>query len=288
MPPEVVTGLPALARRPVDSHKGSFGHVLVVAGSTGMSGAAILCATAAVRGGAGLVTLAAPEPVVLPAATSNPCYLTLPLPADDDGHVTAAAERPLFLAIPKCTVLAVGCGLGQGPAVTRVVLDLLARAPKPCVLDADGLNAVARSLEAMRRRDPLVITPHPGEFARMLGTTAAAVQADREHLAVEFAAKRGVILLLKGHQTIVTDGKRLYRNPTGNPGMATGGTGDVLTGVIAALLAQKVEPFAAAQLGAYVHGLAGDLARDALGEICLTATDLIAMLPRAFHSVIPR
>jgi NAD(P)H-hydrate epimerase len=288
MPPEVMSGLPALTRRPVDSHKGSFGHVLVVAGSTGMSGAAILCATAAVRGGAGLVTLAAPQPVVLPAATSNPCYLTLPLPADDDGHVTAAAERTLFLAIAKCSVLAVGCGLGQGPAVTRVVLDLLSRAPKPCVLDADGLNAVARSLEAMRRRDPLIITPHPGEFARMLGTTAAAVQADREHLAVEFAAKRGVILLLKGHQTIVTDGKRLYRNPTGNPGMATGGTGDVLTGLIAALLAQKLEPFAAAQLGAYLHGLAGDLARDALGETCLTATDVIAMLPRAFHSVIPR
>ena len=288
MPPEVVTGLPALARRPVDSHKGSFGHVLVVAGSRGMSGAAILCATAALRGGAGLVTLAAPEPVILPAATSNPCYLTLALPADDDGHVTAAAERAIFHAAAKSTVLAVGPGLGQGTAVTRVVLDLLARASKPCVLDADGLNAIARSLEALRRREPLIITPHPGEFARMNGTSAAAVQADRENLAVGFAAKHGVILLLKGHQTIVTDGKRVYRNPTGNPGMATGGTGDVLTGLIAALLAQKVEPFAAAQLGAYVHGLAGDLARDALGEICLTATDVIAMLPRAFHSVVPR
>jgi NAD(P)H-hydrate epimerase len=288
MPPEVVTGLPVLARRPADSHKGTFGHVLVVAGSRGMSGAAILCASAAVRGGAGLVTLAAPEPAILPAATSNPCYLTLSLPADDHGHVTAAAEPLLLPAASKCTVVACGPGLGQGPAVTRVVIDLLARVAKPVVLDADGLNAVARTPEALRRRDPLVITPHPGEFARLLGISAAAVQADRENLAVRFAAQRGVVLLLKGHQTLVTDGQRLFRNPTGNPGMATGGTGDVLTGLIAALIGQKVDAFAAAQLGAYLHGLAGDLARDVVGEISLSAVDLLAFLPRAFLSVMPR
>jgi NAD(P)H-hydrate epimerase len=288
MPLEVVTGLPVLARRPPDSHKGMFGHVLVVAGSRGMSGAAILCASSAVRGGAGLVTLAAPEPVIAPAATSNPCYLTMTLPSDDHGQVTAAAEPELLKAAAKSSVVACGPGLGQGPSVTRVVMDLLARAPKPVVLDADGLNAVARAPESLRRRDPLVITPHPGEFARLLGTTATAVQADRENLAVRFASARGVVLVLKGHQTLVTDGQRLFRNPTGNPGMATGGTGDVLTGLIAALIGQKVDAFAAAQLGVYLHGLAGDLARDAVGEICLSAVDLLNFVPRAFNSVLPR
>jgi NAD(P)H-hydrate epimerase len=172
--------------------------------------------------------------------------------------------------------------------VTRLIIDLLARAAKPMVLDADGLNAIARAPESLRRRDPLVVTPHPGEFSRLVGIPVATIQADRESYAVRFAEQRGVILVLKGHQTLVTDGKRLYRNPTGNPGMATGGTGDVLTGLIAALIAQKVEPFAAAQLGVYLHGMAGDLARDAIGEICLTATDVIAMLPHAFQSVVAR
>jgi ADP-dependent NAD(P)H-hydrate dehydratase len=288
MPPEVVTGLPTLARRPADSHKGTFGHVLVIAGSRGMSGAAVLCASAALRGGAGLVTLATPEPVAIAAAVANPCYLTLPLPADDHGQLTAAAEPQLLPAAVKSTVIACGPGLGQGTSVTRLIIDLLARAPKPMVLDADGLNAIARAPESLRRRDPLVITPHPGEFSRLVGIPVAAIQADRENYAVRFAEQRGVILVLKGHQTLVTDGRRLYRNPTGNPGLATGGTGDVLTGLIAALIAQQVEPFGAAQLGVYLHGMAGDLARDVVGEICLNATDVIAMLPRAFQSVVAR
>jgi NAD(P)H-hydrate epimerase len=288
MPPEVVTGLPTLAARPADSHKGMFGHVLVVAGSRGMTGAAILCANAALRGGAGLVTLAAPEPVILPATIANPGYLTMTLPSDEHGQVTPAAEPILLPAATKSSVIACGPGLGVGPGVTRVVMDLLARAAKPVVLDADGLNAVARAPEALRRREPLIITPHPGEFGRLLGKTAAAVQADRENLAVRFAGEKGVVLVLKGHQTLVTDGRRLYRNTTGNAGMAKGGTGDVLTGLIAALVAQKLDAFAAAQLGVYVHGLAGDLARDGVGEVCLTATDLLAWMPRAFPSVMAR
>lgn len=288
MPPEVVTALPVLPRRPADSHKGSFGHVLVVAGSRGMSGAAILTASAALRGGAGLVTLAVPEPAQLPASAANPCYLTVGLPYDDAGHIAPTAEPILLPAATKCTVLAIGPGLGQGPGITRVVIDLLARANKPCVLDADGINAVARAIESFRRRDPLVITPHPGEFARLLGIPVAAIQSDREAHAVRFAGQRGIVVVLKGHQTIVTDGNRVYRNTTGNPGMATGGTGDVLTGLIAALIAQKLDAFTAAQLGVYLHGLAGDLARDAVGEVSLTATDVLALLPRAFQSVVPR
>jgi NAD(P)H-hydrate epimerase len=288
MPPDVVTELPVLAPRPADSHKGTFGHVLVVAGSRAMSGAAILCASAALRGGAGLVTLATPDPAHPAAAAANPCYLTLPLPADDHGQLAAAADHALLAAAAKCTVLACGPGLGQGHGVSRVVVDLLARSGKPCVLDADGLNVVGRTPEALRRRDPLVITPHPGEFARLLGRPIAAVQADREGLAVPFAAERRLVLVLKGHQTVVTDGQRVYRNTTGNPGMATGGTGDVLTGLIAALIGQHLDPFAAAQLGVYLHGLAGDLAREAVGEVSLTATDLLAWLPRAIQTTTRR
>ncbi len=156
------------------------------------------------------------------------------------------------------------------------------------MLDADGLNAVARTQDALRRRDPLVITPHPGEFARLLGVSTAAVQADRETLAARFATERHLVVVLKGHQTVVTDGRRVYRNTTGNPGMATGGTGDVLTGLVAALIGQQLEPFAAAQLGVHLHGLAGDLARDAVGEVSLTAADLLTWLPRAFLSTTRR
>src|SRR5262249_44946052 len=158
----------------------------------------------------------------------------------------------------------------------------LQRLPQPLVLDADGLNALRNQTALLRGRTaPLILTPHPGEFARLLGTSVQTVQAQREGLAVRFAAEHGVILVLQGHHTIVTDGRRVYRNTTGNPGMATGGTGDVLTGLIAALLGQGLEPLAAAQLGVFVHGLAGDLARDDLGEVCLIASDLVQYLPRA-------
>src|SRR5690348_7816031 len=248
-PPDVITTLPALPPPAPDSHKGSFGHVLVVAGSRGMSGAAILCGAAALRGGAGLVTVATPEPAQPIVATANPCYLTLPLPAGDDGQLAPAAEPAVLAAAAACSVVACGPGLGHGPGAARTVAALLTRSAKPCVLDADAINVLGRNLETLRRRDPLVLTPHPGEFARLLGGTAAAVQADRENLAVRFAAERGLVLVLKGHQTLVTDGRRLYHNTTGNPGMATGGSGDVLTGLVAALLAQHLEPFAAAQLG---------------------------------------
>ena len=152
--------------------------------------------------------------------------------------------------------------------------------------DADGLSALQQHTDRLRGRPtPSILTPHPGEFARLLGCDAAAVQARRQQLAVRFAADHGVVLVLKGQGTVVTDGRRCYVNPTGNPGMATGGTGDVLTGLVAALLGQGLEAFAAAQLGVYLHGLAGDLARDDRGEVSLIATDLIEYLPRAFRAL---
>jgi ADP-dependent NAD(P)H-hydrate dehydratase len=285
---EIVTALPTLAPRAEESHKGTYGHVLVVAGSRGMSGAAILCGTAALRGGAGLVTVATPEPAQPIVAAGNPCYLTLPLSADNQGHLAPAAKSPLAQAVAKCSVLACGPGLGNGPGVTDVMSALLTRSGKPMVLDADGLNVFAGRTGNFHRSGPLVITPHPGEFARLIGSTVPAVMADREALAVRFAAEHHVVLVLKGHKTLVTNGKKLYRNTTGNPGMATGGSGDVLTGLLAALLGQGVEPFAAAQLATHLHGLAGDLARDEVGEVSLTATDLLDFLPRTFRHVTTR
>jgi NAD(P)H-hydrate epimerase len=284
--PELVTQLPRLAPRPADSNKGTFGRVLVVAGSRGMSGAAVLCGCAALRGGAGLVYVAVPEVIQPVVAAGNPCYLTAGLPADENGQLGDHAEaRVLALAQGK-DVLALGPGLGQGRAVTALVLAVLAQVRLSLVLDADGLNVLRQYTDCLRGRPtPAVLTPHPGEFARLVGCDVAAVQAQRQELAVRFAADHGVVLVLKGHNSIVTDGRRCYVNPTGNPGMATGGSGDVLTGLVAALLGQGLEAFAAAQLGVYLHGLAGDLARDDRGEVSLIATDLIEYLPRAFRAL---
>jgi NAD(P)H-hydrate epimerase len=283
-PPEEVTALPALAPRPLESNKGSFGRVLVVAGSRGMSGAAVLCGSAALRGGAGLVRVAVPAEVLPLVAAGNPCYMTAPLPADEEGRFAGEAADPLLRLAEGFTVLAVGAGLGRSAALTYLVSAVVERAAVPVVLDADGLNALAGHADRLRGRPaPLVLTPHPGEFARLVGLDIPAVLARREELAVRFAAEHGLVVVLKGHATLVTDGRRLYRNTTGNPGMATAGSGDVLTGLVAALLGQGLDAFAAAQLGVWLHGRAGDLARDDLGEPSLIATDLIQYLPRAFR-----
>jgi NAD(P)H-hydrate epimerase len=281
---ETVTQIPVLPPRPPDSNKGTFGRVLVVAGSRGMSGAATLCASAALRGGAGLVRLAVPQGILPIVATANPCYLTAPLSEDGNGLLAEAAESELYALAAANDVVALGPGLGRSPAIGRLVAALVSRVTAPLVLDADGLNALEGQTEVLRQRTgPLIATPHPGEFARLTGRDVGTVQAQRQVLAVRFASDHGIVLVLKGHGTVVTDGRRVYHNSTGNPGMATGGTGDVLTGLVAALLGQGLEGFAAAQLGVYLHGLAGDLARDDLGEVSLIALDLLDYLPRVLR-----
>ena len=279
----------ALPARSAESHKGDFGRVLIVAGSRGMSGAAVLGASSALRAGAGLVRLAVPESVLPLVAVANPCYMTLPLPEDADGRLSARALAPLLDAAHWSTAIALGPGLGQSTQVTSVVLDVLGQTTVPLVLDADGLNAVAPHLDALSGRSaPLVLTPHPGEFARLLGCATADVQSRRQEAAVAFAAAHRVVVVLKGHGTVVTDGQRVFVNTTGNPGMATGGSGDVLTGLIGSLLGRGLEPFTAAQLGVYLHGLAGDLARDDLGETSLIAIDLVDYLLLERSSSMPR
>jgi NAD(P)H-hydrate epimerase len=260
-----------------------FGCVLVIAGSRGMSGAAVLCGSAALRGGAGLVRIATPISIRPEVAVGNPCYMTVPVAEDDVGQLGRTALPELMALKDASDVIALGPGLGRSPEVSDVVAALLAAVEKPMVLDADGLNAVSSAQIRLKAEFPRVLTPHPGEFARLTGQDTPTVQANREALAVEYARTHQVVLVLKGAGTIVTDGRRCYRNQSGNPGLATGGSGDVLTGLIAALLAQKLEPFAAAQLGVYIHGRAGDHVASELGETGMIASDLLAALPLALR-----
>jgi NAD(P)H-hydrate epimerase len=286
-PPTIVAEPPRLPPRQPDSHKGTYGRVLVVAGGKGMAGAAVLSGSAALRGGAGLVQVAVPADIQATVAVGNPCYLTAPICHRADGTYGEACVDELAALAAPADVLAVGPGLGNRPDVEVLVRGLLlAVTNKPIVLDADGLNVLAPMPdESAPRPAPLVMTPHPGEFARLVAKSIAEVQADRVRLAVEFAARHNVVLLLKGHRTLVTDGARLYTNRTGNPGMATAGAGDVLTGLIAALIGQGLSAFDAAALGAWVHGRAGDLAAEALSQVALTATDILDYLSPVFRDL---
>jgi ADP-dependent NAD(P)H-hydrate dehydratase len=290
MPLEAIETVPVLGPRPSDSNKGRFGHVLVLAGSRGMAGAAALCGAGALRSGAGLVRIATAAEVQPTVASFEPSYMTYPLPCDPDGCIDFAAALPsLKKLIEPATVIAVGPGLGQSADARKLLQFLIAESDKPLVIDADGLNALVGQMELLSQsKKPLVLTPHPGEFARLSGLPIATVQADRIVRAAAFAAlAEQLVVVLKGSGSVVSDGKRYYVNTTGNPGMATGGTGDVLTGVIAALLAQKLPAFEAAQLGVFIHGVAGDIARDQNGETSLIAGDLIDALPDAFVHTIP-
>jgi NAD(P)H-hydrate epimerase len=282
-----IVELPRLPRRAPDGHKGTYGKVLVVAGSRTMSGAAVLCGRAALRGGAGLVQVACPADVQPVVAAGNPCYTTFPIRQHADGAFSEGAADEVVELGRAATVLAVGPGLGRAPDVAALVRELLAELPQlPAVTDADALNVLSPFGDESRGRPaPLVLTPHPGEFARLTGRSAPETPRERQEQAVGFAARFGVVVVLKGAGTVVTDGARVYVNPTGNPGMATGGAGDVLTGLTAALIGQRLPAFDAAVLGAWVHGRAGDLAAATLGQTGLTATDLIDHLPTAFREL---
>ena len=276
--------IPRLPKRPIDANKGLFGAVLIVAGGRGMAGAAGLSGAACLRSGAGKVRIASPREVQPTVASFEPSYMTHPL-AENDGLVDfPACQADLERLIAEATVLAVGPGLGRSKRLDEFVRWVVEDVQIPTVIDADALNSLSEQIDILdRARRPLILTPHPGEFARLTGRTVAEVQADRETLAVGFARKyKNVTLILKGAQTVVTDGERLAINGTGNPGMAKGGSGDVLTGILAALLAQKLAPFAAARLGAHAHGFAGDIAKDQNGELGMIAGDIVDALADAF------
>ncbi len=275
--------IPKLPARDPDSNKGTHGRGLLIAGSVGMSGAAVLAGNAMLRSGAGLVTLAGPKSIQTVLALGNPCYMTVGLPEDTaTGRLASPAVGPALQLALERDVVAIGPGLGKSEPVGHLVRLLLEKIEGGLVIDADGLNSLGQDPSFPPRRMPAVITPHPGEFARLTGQSIAEVQADREGCARHLARRLGVVVLLKGNHTVITDGEQLAVNKNGNPGMARGGSGDVLTGVIAALLCQRMTPYDAAVLGAHVHGLAGDLAREKLGEVGMIATDLVDFLPAAF------
>jgi hydroxyethylthiazole kinase-like uncharacterized protein yjeF len=268
--------------RSVDSHKGDFGRVLIVAGSPGKTGAAHLAAAGCLRSGAGLVTVAtaaASQPTI---AAMAPEYMTEAIPAGDEGLDPDDVDRVLELARD---VLAIGPGIGQGGATREFVKQMVDRASMPLVIDADGLNAFTGAPERLAGREgrDVIITPHPGEMGRLVGMSTNEVQSSRLDVARNFAATHHVYVVLKGHRTLIaTPDQKVFINPTGNPGMATGGTGDVLTGMIAAWLAQLLDAEAACKVAVYLHGLAGDLAEADEGEVSMTAGDLVRHLGGAF------
>jgi NAD(P)H-hydrate epimerase len=275
--------------RAAESHKGDFGRVLIVAGSTGRTGAAHLAALGSLRSGAGLVTVATPRSCLAVVASMAPEYMTEPLDETEQGTVDfSAVDRVLDI---NADVIAVGPGLGQAPSTSAFVHALLERTGVPLVLDADALNAFAGEPDRLMGRDEVavVITPHPGEMARLLNTTVDAVQRDRLRHAREFAAAHKMHVVLKGHRTLIAapDG-RTFVNLTGNAGMATGGTGDLLTGMLAAWFAQLLDAEAAAKLAVYLHGTAGDLAEADEGEVSMTAGDVAAHLGDAILELTAR
>ncbi len=278
---------PYLPPRPRAGHKGDFGHLLIVAGSAGKAGAAILAARAAVRSGAGLVTAAVPQEILETVDLGSIESMTLPLPTAGPSGLGAGTAAAVAAACAGKDAVAVGPGLGTESGTRQAVLELVSTVALPLVLDADGLNAFAGDIGRLRaRRSETVLTPHPGELARLLGCGIDDITADRVGAARRAAAESGAVVVLKGHQSLVADPDGdVWINPTGNPGMATGGTGDVLTGLLGGLLAQGYEALAAAQLAVFVHGLAGDRAAAEIGERGLRAGDLVGALPGALRAL---
>ena len=265
-----------LPDRAVDSHKGDFGKILLLCGSRGYTGAAYLAAQASLRSGAGLVFLGVPESIYAIEAIKLNEAIVFPLP-DVDGKLSEEAIPEILERLPAMDAVLLGPGLGRREGVFQVVKSVLEQAPCPVVLDADGINVMAAHKDILRgRTGPTILTPHAGEFARLGGN----VEMDRQKAAEDMAKDLGCVILLKGHRTVVTDGNATYINPTGNPGMAVGGSGDVLAGIITALLGQKIGPLEAAACGAWIHGAAGDRCAEELGQYGMLPSDMLNVLPR--------
>jgi NAD(P)H-hydrate epimerase len=275
--------------RAPESHKGDFGRVTVVAGSRGKTGAAHLTAMAALRSGAGLVTVATPASCLPIVASMAPEYMTEPLAESDSGTIApGAVERLLEL---RHDVIACGPGLGRERGVAEFVRALIDRSEAPLVLDADAVTVLADDPSRLAGRDDrdVIITPHPGEMARLIGSSVDEVQANRIDVASEFATSHHLYVVLKGHRSIIaTPEGHVFINPTGNAGLATGGTGDVLTGMIAAWLAQLLNAEAACRLAVFLHGAAGDVAEAEEGQVAMTATDVLAHLAEALNQLTGR
>jgi len=282
---EIVHEVPKLEPRPLDGHKGTFGKVCIVAGSVGMTGAAALAGRAALRSGAGLVRVATARSAQPTVAAIEPCYTTIPLAEDSTGKISIRALNTILDAAGENNAMAIGPGVGTSSGLRSVIETLLQRQELRLVIDGDGLNNLSRLFEwPKQRRADVILTPHPGEMRRLWsGLFREEMPVDRQEAAWRLALTSGSTIALKGAGTVVTDGRQVYVNGTGNPGMATAGSGDVLTGLIVALLGQGLASFEATVLGVYLHGLAGDIAAEEQGQISLMATDIIDALPKAFQ-----
>jgi ADP-dependent NAD(P)H-hydrate dehydratase / NAD(P)H-hydrate epimerase len=277
---------PLIGPRPAESNKGNYGHVLVIGGSLGKAGAAAMAGVSTLRAGAGLATVATPKSVLATVASFHPELMTEPLPETDGGTISVSAGPRLNELMQGKTVLAIGPGISRDPQTAELVRKLVGECEVSMVVDADGLNAFEGDTNKLNGTDrTLAITPHPGEMARLAGCTVADVQKDRLGVARRFAREHDLIVVLKGHRTLVVrpDGEA-WVNTTGNPGMSTGGTGDILTGMVAGLIAQHPKNALLAVIAAvHLHGLAGDVMRESVGEHSLIATDLLKGLPEAFR-----
>ncbi len=309
---KLITEIPKLSLRKSDAHKGYFGRVLIIGGSGGMIGAPALAANAAFRSGSGLVRLAVPRQIQLSTASLVPCATSIALADDESGHISRLALNEILKAIEDNDSVALGPGLGQNNELQGVVEKVVGECTKPLAVDADGLNNLAAVLAGGGNAKPraavphensssavskfsfpekTVLTPHPGEMKRLWKACfRKEIPTERTEQAEQLARQLGVVVALKGAGTVVTDGERTYINDTGNPGMATGGSGDVLTGIISALLARQegagqMSALEAAILGVFAHGRAGDLAAAVMGEEALTASDLVEWLPEAWQSM---
>lgn len=265
-----------LPRRDENAHKGNFGRILLLCGSLGYTGAAYFAAMGALRSGAGLVYLGVPESIYAIEAVKLNEPVVFPLP-DQGGRLSEAAIPEILERLPRMDAVLIGPGLGLGQGCFAVLQAVLTHAACPVVVDADGITLLVPHMDILRGREaPTILTPHDGEFARLFGP----VGEDRMASAREAALESRGIVLLKGHRTCITDGTREYRNPTGNPGMSVGGSGDVLAGILTSLLGQGLEPLEAAACAAWLHGKAGDLCAGELGEYGMLPTDLLGFLPR--------
>ncbi len=278
--------LPRRPERKSDSHKGDYGRVLLIGGSQGMAGAIALAGIACLRSGAGLVHLAVPRAIQTTVAQFEPAYMTHGLSDDLHGRFSQRALARLRPLVESADVVALGPGIGRSVDVQRLVVELYSSVSRPLVVDADALYALGRHRAALLDAPAArIFTPHPGEFRRLVWCAPEASREQLEATAIDWAAQTGTVLVLKGHRSLITDGARHEHNTTGNSGLAKGGSGDVLTGIIAALLAQGLAPFEAARLACHVHGRAGDWAAESLGQIAMTAGDLPRFLSAAFNEL---
>lgn len=279
--------LPApLLRRNPCAHKNDFGHVLILAGSARMLGAAALTSLSAMRAGSGLVTLGIPESLNLAAQKKiSPIIMTWPLPETKTHSLSHKAFPLIKKEFHRYDVIAIGPGLSQDPSTKKLILKIIASSNKPLVIDADALNAVASDLDILRKTKTFkILTPHPGEMGRLIKHPANFVEKNRNIVSKKFTKKHNCVLVLKGHRTIIAGPKKIfYINKTGNVGMATAGSGDVLTGIIAAFLAQKIDALKAALIAVNIHGRAGDLAARCKGKASLIATDILESIPQAIR-----